>query len=441
MKRRLHDARPHGATRTRLRSAQNLCRCCFSARQNRIYSLRTFAEDDSVPPWTDAIPVLANNFKFLFDVAVDKARRAAQFPKPMVFAPPLATFGNKKQAREIDIVEGLVLSVECDQSPADARALLEQLLGTATVVVASGGEWMNPTTGEIEPKLHLHWRLTRPATLELKTEKTAVVPDWTELVKLKYLRDVAARLVGGDPSNKPICHPIRWPGSWHRKATPRLCEIVAVDLDRELDLDWALQAFGVPADKDWTKPEPASQAADDDDPHSESGRLDWADAVEQVISGKSYHVPLVSLSASFAACGIPQPAAHRLLDTLVVNSRPGDPERARRRDVERRKLRETVVSGYEKFTPTSEPLFDPWAPFIVPTFPFDVLPPALYEFTVTQSNNIGACPSAFAMATLCACSGALDHRFRLKIMRHGNWWAHPRLWCCWSATRRKRKPR
>ena len=37
----------------------------------------------------------------------------------------------------------------------------------ATVVVESGGEWMNPETGEVEPKVHLHWRLKKPAsTLE-----------------------------------------------------------------------------------------------------------------------------------------------------------------------------------------------------------------------------------------------------------------------------------
>ncbi len=32
------------------------------------------------------------------------------------------------------------------------------------------------------------------------------------------------------------------------------------------------------------------------------------------------------------------------------------------------------------------------------------------------------------MAALGALSGALDHRFALKLMRHGTWWAHPRLW-------------
>ena len=38
---------------------------------------------------------------------------------------------------------------------------------------------------------------------------------------------LATNLVGGDGTNKSIVHPIRWPGSWHRKNTPRLAKIVA----------------------------------------------------------------------------------------------------------------------------------------------------------------------------------------------------------------------
>ena len=41
---------------------------------------------------------------------------------------------------------------------------------------------------------------------------------------------------------------------------------------------------------------------------------------------------------------------------------------------------------------------------------------------------MGCDPSAFAMGVLTAFSGALDHRFALKMMRNGSWWEHPRLW-------------
>jgi uncharacterized protein DUF3987/bifunctional DNA primase/polymerase-like protein/primase-like protein len=79
-------------------------------------------------------------------------------------------------------------------------------------------------------------------------------------------------------------------------------------------------------------------------------------------------------------------------------------------------------------TYTGPLFFDPWAPFIVPDFPFDVLPPVLREFVAAQGDVIGGDPSAMAMAALAACSGAIDHRFALKIMKHGDWYAHPRLW-------------
>jgi hypothetical protein len=146
---------------------------------------------------------LSGGLTFLIDVAEDDARRAAQNPNPVVFCPPLAVFNSKDRARESDITAGLALSVECDEHPQEARATLEQLLGPATVVVKSGGRCSNGG-GEAADKVHLHWRLSHPAR-------------GSDLPKLKQARDLAARIVGGDPSNKPVCHPIRWPGSYHRK--------------------------------------------------------------------------------------------------------------------------------------------------------------------------------------------------------------------------------
>ena len=57
---------------------------------------------------------------------------------------------------------------------------------------------------------------------------------------LKEARRLATRLVGADPSNVTTVHPIRWPGSWHRKAEPRLCNIEQVNADVEIELEVAL---------------------------------------------------------------------------------------------------------------------------------------------------------------------------------------------------------
>jgi hypothetical protein len=57
-------------------------------------SLRAFYECEDKPFRISPVQVVNGNLKFLIDVAEDDARRAAQFPKPVVFCPPLATFEN-----------------------------------------------------------------------------------------------------------------------------------------------------------------------------------------------------------------------------------------------------------------------------------------------------------------------------------------------------------
>ena len=75
----------------------------------------------------------------------------------------MATFRDGRNARTENLREGVALSTECDRQPGAARLRLEALLGPATIVVESGGEWADPDTGEIENKTHLHWRLKTPA--------------------------------------------------------------------------------------------------------------------------------------------------------------------------------------------------------------------------------------------------------------------------------------
>ena len=194
-----------------------------------VVSLRSFDQNDKgKPPFRITPTSLKGGLKFLMEAAEDDARRAAYNPKPIVFCPPIATFTNTKHAGEEDLFEGPVLSVDLDKNPRAALAMLERLLGPATLVVRSGGVWTNPQTGETEDKLHAHWRLKEPARGK------------EQLAKLKEARSLATILVDGDRNNIPISHPLRWPGSWHRKGTPRLCEIVEQRPDNEIDLGLAL---------------------------------------------------------------------------------------------------------------------------------------------------------------------------------------------------------
>jgi hypothetical protein len=300
-------------------------------------SLRAFYEDGSTKPFRITPTGLSGGLPFLISAAEDDARRAANCPKPVVFCPPLATFHSNNGATEADLEEGLALSVECDTYPQQARARLEQILGPATAIVRSGGIWTDPQTSEQADKLHVHWRLAEPATGKA-------------LRLLKQARAAATRLAGGDPTNVPIVHPIRWPGSWHRKAAPRLCEITTVNPDHEIVLELALDALETAAA---TTGEPFGSGGE---PFGSSGnnggerrRTEWEDAFRQILTGEKYHPTLTPLAASLASWGAPEPVTDNVLRALLINSRPGDAERARRRDAELAKLPETVRSAYAKF--------------------------------------------------------------------------------------------
>lgn len=184
--------------------------------------LRSFAEGSSEVLRSVRVPIDAANLEAVIDHAAHLATKAANTARPALFAPPVATFQGSR-ARERDLANGLVLTVEVDHAPATARRNLEYLLGPATLVVASGGAWTDPETGAVEPKLHLHWRCAEPT-------RTAA-----EHAELKHARRLACRLAGADPSAISIVHPLRWPGSFHRKSQlPRLARILELRPEVEL---------------------------------------------------------------------------------------------------------------------------------------------------------------------------------------------------------------
>lgn len=261
------------------------------ADQGTYVSLRAFS-DGANQVFRIMAHEVGDSLEGLAETAAIEATMAANHAAyPVVFAPPIATFTNKSSAREGDLANGLALSVECDATPGAARTTLEGLLGPATVVVASGGEWGDPTSGEVEPKLHLHWRLTAP---------TRAQPDYA---LLKQARQIAQRLVGADASNTPMVHPIRWPGSWHRKTTPRLARIVALNEAHEIDLREALETLqeaaaaagvgsGAPGGKDG--------------PSGATGEArDTAELIRAVMTAEDYHAPLAALAMRYLKGGMP----------------------------------------------------------------------------------------------------------------------------------------
>jgi putative DNA primase/helicase len=184
--------------------------------------LRTFAEGSNKVLGSVRVSLNGSGLEVLIDKAAHQATKAANAPRPAVFAPPVATFVGTR-ARECDLGNGLVLTVEADFAPATARRNLEYLLGSATVVVASGGKWTDPETGAVEDKLHLHWRCREPSRAS------------PEHAALKRARGLACAFVGADATAMSPVHPLRWPGSWHRKDQPRLARIVDLMPDVEIE--------------------------------------------------------------------------------------------------------------------------------------------------------------------------------------------------------------
>ena len=77
--------------------------------------------------------------------------------------------------------------------------------------------------------------------------------------------------------------------------------------------------------------------------------------------------------------------------------------------------------------PPLEPSFvDPYAEFVGPAFPLDVLPPTLSKFVDAEHRAMGADPSAIAMASLTTVAGAMHAETQ---MRAGEGWIErPILW-------------
>jgi hypothetical protein len=258
-------------------------------------SVRAFLDNNEVSRISTA--KLVGGLRHLIDVAEDDARRAANEAKPVVFCPPLAVFNGAEgwRARQEDLLKGLVLSVECDQRPDEALNQLEEIVGPATLVVKSGGQWIDPDD-QPRDKLHLHWRLNRPAMGD-------------RLAVLKQARSLAAAIVGGDPSNVPTVHCLRWPGSWHRKDKPRLCTIARAAPDAEIDLDEALERLAAAAPKPHESNGGAAEASTNAQP--------WGEFAANIVAGTKLHESLTRLAAKYASSGTSKNAGINQAEALM----------------------------------------------------------------------------------------------------------------------------
>src|SRR5260370_24053396 len=193
---------------------------------NGYVQFRMFVDGQDKKPWGwpwKAAPVSDRGLMLYW--AITLASQAALSDDKVNFCPPVCTFTGPDKARIEDTCEGVVIMVECDHQPVLSRRVLVYVLGTPTIVIKSGGVWIDPETGEQQDKLHLYWRLAQP------TRETA------DHDKLTEAPELASLIVSNDPTAKPPVPPLRWPGSWHKKAEPRLPQIAEVKHGVEIELD------------------------------------------------------------------------------------------------------------------------------------------------------------------------------------------------------------
>jgi Protein of unknown function (DUF3987)/Primase C terminal 2 (PriCT-2) len=377
-------------------------------------------------------PITIGNPAYL-DIVFERARQAAIWSEPVVFCPPVTTFLSGKDAKVDNIQEGVTISVDFDASPVEGRSRLESILGKPTIVVASGGEWPNPKTGEIERKCHAHWRIKVP------TKTTA------EHLLLREARELAIDLVGADPSSKPLVHPLRWPGSWHRKGQPKLAGIIESN-DTEIDLREALAALreisGSCKGKDFnvgviraafhkplaSNPEHVALAVREI-PNTDVSRAEWNQmgmAIWGATGGSDIGLKAFEEWSAKAPNKCHGPAAAQArwkhyktsppdrigYGTLVYLARQNKP-------------------GWTA-EPSVESCPDPvdlWAKFDPPTLPRGVLPDVIGRFAYDQGTAMGADMAGIAMSALAVCAAAIPDNIQLQVKRHNSGWLESaRLW-------------
>lgn len=118
-----------------------------------------------------------------------------------------------------DVVQLTTVLVDLDAGEIEAKkAHLVEHLGEPSLVVASGG-----VTSEGQPKFHLYWRLTEPAT-------------GSALQLLCSLRREIAHKAGGDPAFASAHQPIRVAGSVYAKHGARRLVTIIAQSRRTVDL-------------------------------------------------------------------------------------------------------------------------------------------------------------------------------------------------------------
>ena len=260
---------------------------------------------------------------------------------------------------------------------------------------------------------------------------------------------LATKLVGGDDTNKSIVHPIRWPGSWHRKKTPRLAKTVAFSDDNEIDLVDAIErlrdasgaatfsrlrfrlktAARLEADdhaavasalsvipnndlewNEWNRIGMAAWAATDG---SEAGRKAFAEW-----SAKSSKNDPAATEARWQHYKT-SPPTNIGFGTLVYLARQHSPGWTY----------ESAKDYTAEFAVEPSDPIDLWAKFDPPTLPRDLLPEVIEEFAFDRGMTMGCDMSGIAVGALAVCAAAITDTIKIRPKKFDTEWQElARLW-------------
>ena len=346
----------------------------------------------------------------LIEDAITAATLAANHASAAVYCPPLAGFSSPTSASEKSLVEAYTFTADFDQHPSEGLARLEACLGVPTMVVATGGEWLNQTTGVIELKVHVHWRLTEPATGD-------------DLTKLKNARKLAAHRVGADATGASLVHCFRAPGSFHRKGEPKLAMIVAHNPEVEIELSDIIGRLDLLSSAPWVteKANPTTRGELGTNEKQETDGL-----LENILSATSYHDPLLKLSARWAGAGMYPGAIVNNLRALMNNSSGPRDDRWTTRHADIPRIVESAIGKFGNQWPEPKPL----ANALLPVKSFDpvMIPNSLREWVVDIADRM-QCPIDYvAVSVMVALGGVIGRRVGIRAQEHTDWTEIPNLW-------------
>jgi Protein of unknown function (DUF3987) len=307
------------------------------------------------------------------------------------------------------------------------------------VVVASGGEWVNPETGEVERKVHLHWRLAEP---------TRTAEDHARLKRARYL---AQRLAGADATTIPLVHPLRWPGSWHRKGAPRLASILHEAPTAELDLDEALERLEEAAKARGV----SAEQANGQDYGQDSDRT-MSELVRRILTGEEYHCALRDLAFRHVKAGMaPGQVVKTLRGLMDASTGPRDerwhnrrdqipmlvdtavnklPEQSAEAPAPAREVFSKEDSGAGPKTGTTAhtaplDLFGDTALAGTPELTADMLPDVIAAFAKDEAERFGVGLAMVAIPCLAVTAAAIRDHWKIQPKRNDTRWRESaRLW-------------